>query len=128
MNKTTERPQITYDSRHIIQEVERFMHASLRPILKQQNPHLNQLAISICLTVDEFFFEKPLTEKQRFMHAQLEKNTTLKNQLIGIVIGNFSAEEMQFYLQNAKSLNKRISQMIQVRILDQMNFFLLDQM
>lgn len=126
MDHMANRPEIAFDARHVVQEDERFMHACLRPILKQQNALLNHLSIASCLAADEDFFRHALEDKQRFMRAQLEKNAALKNQLIGIVIGGFTKEEMGYYLSASKRLNKRISQMIQVRVLDQMNFFLMD--
>jgi hypothetical protein len=56
------------------------------------------------------------------MTKYLNKNLVLKQQLIGICIGLFTEDEMAFYLENQKTINSRLSQLVLKKALD---FYLL---
>lgn len=45
------------------------------------------------------------------------KNPALRNLFIGMVIGQFTTEEMTIYFENQKAINKRIIDMLAVRFL-----------
>lgn len=117
------RPTVAFEENLIEKQDERFMHESLRPILKMLNKKLVLIALLSCVNTSAKFPEMELKLKQKFMQDQLEKNSSLRNQLLGMVIGQFNEEELSFYGKNTKQLNKRISQMLEVRVLDQMGSF-----
>jgi hypothetical protein len=117
------RPTVVFEGNLVEKQDERFMHESLRPILKMLNKKLVLIALLSCVNTSAKFPEMELKLKQKFMQDQLEKNSSLRNQLLGMVIGQLNEEELSFYGKNTKQLNKRISQMLEVRILDQMGSF-----
>ena len=52
------------------------------------------------------------------MFTFIKKNTVLRNQLIGLVLGQFTTEELAMYLEKDTAYNKRILQMVAQRIVD----------
>ncbi len=96
-----------------------FTHATLRPVLKQ-------LHATICAVIDN---DKNLNssnlsidkeaQNTAYLKSFLQKNTETRNLVIGAIIGNFSAEELTFYLQHQKEINRRIIEMVITRYLSQ---------
>lgn len=62
---------------------------------------------------------KITSEKEIFVKNIIQKNIVLKNKFIGLIIGLFTKMEFEFYLNNQTEVNKRISQLITKRIIDQ---------
>lgn len=48
----------------------------------------------------------------------LQKDSSFKKFLIGTIVGHFSDEEINFYLNNTRELNRRIIQIITQRLED----------
>ena len=59
------------------------------------------------------------TEKQEIIKAQFKTNTTLKQMLLGCVIGLLTTEEFNYYNANTSNINKRIFSMLKERLFDQ---------
>ena len=117
------RDQITYNPTLCKTNEELFQHRTLRPILKYLNHHLNTLLITHCINFNNKFKELSTMEQITFIQQQLSKNNSLKNQLLGCVIGLLDIEELSNYQKSMKEYNKRIQAMIEQRILDQyLNF------
>lgn len=119
MNRTLSlqhiRPEITIDNSRESLDLEGFQNVTLRPILKFQNLLLlavvnNQLSKQVT--------QLPI-EKQ--LEGLIKKDAAFKQQLIGVIIGLFTVEELDFYLQYQQELNKRITQLIMKRVGDQIN-------
>lgn len=62
----------------------------------------------------------PIDKKEQsvFITKYLSKNLVLKQQLIGICIGLFTDDEMEYYLENQKTINSRLNQLILKKALD----------
>ncbi len=97
--------------------LESFMHLTLRPVLKMQHQKLVTLIeqsegfkIELCASLDK-------EKNQTYLKNHLSKNTGVKQKLLGCVIGLFTDEEFDFFLQNQKEVSKRISAMIIERYL-----------
>lgn len=102
-------------------EKEKFQNEVLRPVLKLQHDVLVQLFVSFSRkqkTDVVNLSEEKLTE---FIKQSVAKNIVLKNQLVGIVIGQFTKEEFIAYNQHSSDFNKRIFSMVCKRLLD--NFY-----
>lgn len=101
-------------------EVEKFQNQTLRPVLKLQN----ELYLALFKTYSErqkvdVISLKP--EKKRiFIEQSLQKDSVLKNTMIGMTIGMFSVEELERYSFESKDYNKRIITMLIERIKSQM--------
>lgn len=99
--------------------IEAFQNGVLRPILKFQNNLLVQLFLSGIHLKNQTSEVVSLEEKQKLITNQFKTNTTLKQLLLGCVIGLLSVEEFEFYKTNSSSLNKRIFSMLKDRLIDQ---------
>lgn len=98
-------------------EIEVFQNETLRPILKMQHNIMVDFILSqpnfdsvLKHRLVRFLFEAKLKE---FINQP-----QLKGQLIGMVIGHFTSDEMKCYTNNNKEINKRISQMLLQRFAD----------
>lgn len=97
-------------------EEEIFQNETLRPILKLQHELIITLA-------QEFLKSRNITwEKVRekdplqWLNINIKRDIPFKNQLIGMVIGQFNKEELIEYLSFQKEMNKRIINMMTERI------------
>ena len=97
-------------------EEEIFQNEILRPILKLQHELIITLA-------QEFLRSRNVTwekvkEKDPFqwLNINIKRDIPFKNQLIGMVIGQFSKNELDEYLTFQKEMNKRIINMMTERI------------
>ena len=98
-------------------EEEIFQNKTLRPILKLQHDLIITLA-------QEFLKSRNITwekvkEKDPFqwLNINIKRDIPFKNQLIGMVIGQFSKNELDEYLTFQKEMNKRIINMMTERII-----------
>ena len=113
--KLSIRPVLNLGSKSIDED---FQNRTLRPILKLQH--------SIILKVFTHFAHKQKTDVAVFSFEKLEmhvrsvtrKNTVLRNQLLGLIIGQFTEDEFDIYALNDAEFNKRILTMIGQRITD----------
>lgn len=101
---------------------EQFMHQTLRPVLKFQHDLICQLLkaeqhIDLNLLGGK---NKTESEKRAYLNAYTRKNAGLKNTLLGAIIGLFGQEEIAYYLENRKGINKRIIEMAVTRFLSEM--------
>ncbi len=98
-------------------EDEYFMHQALRPILKLQHHIICKLiATERHLKVNEIS-KREAMERHNYMGTFLQKNATLRNTLIGVIVGCLTNDELATYLEDRKATNKRIVEMIIVRFL-----------
>ena len=105
------RPKIEVDNTKST-ELEIFQSVSLRPILKLQNEIIFAL-------INNFLAEhkvvvKNLTDNKKIerIHDIFKNNIQQKQLLFGVVIGQFTYEEILFYNQNKKEVTKRIITML----------------
>ena len=99
-------------------EEEIFQNEILRPILKLQHELIITLA-------QEFLKSRNVTwekvkEKDPFqwLNMNIKRDIPFKNQLIGIVVGQFSKNELDEYLTFQKEMNKRIINMMTEKIIN----------
>ncbi|MCG8803645.1 glyoxalase [Tenacibaculum finnmarkense] len=114
-NKISIRPVLNLSSEI---PVEDFQNKTIRPILKLQHELLLQFFIFFCKNqkVDIINIEKEKFNKA--VNSITKKNINLKNQFLGLIIGQFTVGEFEFYKDNNTDINKRILMMIGQRIKD----------
>ena len=113
--KLSIRPVLNLGSKSVDED---FQNRTLRPILKLQH--------SIILHVFTHFSNKQKTDitgltREKFdsyVRTTTKKNTVLRNQLLGLIIGQFTDYEFETYILNDSEFNKRILTMIGQRITD----------
>lgn len=114
------RPQINFDTEAPSKEVEQFQNVTLRPVLKFQNTLTLKL-----LTTNTHFSKliqaKPTGDQLKSLITQfLKTDKSFKTKLLGTIIGLFTGEEFDFYIQNKKEIDKRILSMQEERYISQL--------
>lgn len=93
-----------------------FQHQVLRPLLKLQH------AVAASVLEDfaqDYRLPDPATnpaEAARQRAALLARNTRLRATLVGVVAGLLTTEELAFYRQHRPELNRRLLDMLAVRL------------
>lgn len=97
---------------------ENFQNETLRPILKLQNDLIITLAQEF-LKHRNVSWEK-IKEKDplQWLNLNIKRDIPFKNLMIGMVIGQFSKNELREYLSFQKEMNKRIINMMTERIVN----------
>ena len=115
------RPQVSVEPASAAESttVGDFLHATLRPVLKLQNPLL--LAAMADFVTDHHIPLGPAspTDQQRLLTELLARNTKLRYTVVGLMTGLFTAAEHDFYRQHRPELNRRLLELAQRRVLDQ---------
>jgi hypothetical protein len=99
---------------------ERFQNATLRPILKLQNPLLLAVFRNYIEKHKGVFYELGIEKRLAYIENAIYKDQKFRNALKGIIIGQFTVAEYEQYIQNSSSINKRMMQMVMTRIKDQL--------
>ena len=99
--------------------LEEFQNQTLRPILKLQNEIYLNLFASYATRQNADYHSLTSSKKRTFIELSLQKDSVLKNTCIGITIGMFTTQELETYLMDSKSYNKRIITMLIERIKSQ---------
>jgi hypothetical protein len=98
---------------------ERFQSLTLRPVLKLQNELILGLFANYIKESKSPFHTFSKEKKVLFVENSLQKNTVLKNKLLGISIAMFSLEEFTVYSAQTSLYNKRIMALMVERIRSQ---------
>ena len=112
------RPEIDLDVSQS-NEAESFHHKTLRPILKFQNDAILKLFSDFIVSSKIHFSLLSKNQKYEFIRTSVKNDLNLKISLIGITVGLFTDEELDFYFEHKKEINKRIVEMMVKRICDQ---------
>lgn len=96
-----------------------FMHTTLRPVLKQKHDILCAVIGNNKILNTNILASKTELQNMTLLKHFFQKNAELRNQLIGIIIGSFTTEELEFYFQYQKENNRRILEMIITRFLSE---------
>jgi len=96
---------------------EDFQNRTLRPVLKLQHDLILLLFISFC-DKQKIDIYKDGKKFNSIINTHIKKNMVLKNQYLGLIIGQFTADEFKVYLENKSEFNKRIITMIVQRLKD----------
>jgi len=104
-------------------EEELFQNRTLRPIIKMQNPLLLLVFKNYIRKHKNGFYGLDIEKRLDFIGNAIQKDIKFRNSLKGIIIGQFTEEEYEIYLQNPSSLNKRMMQMVIDRLRDQIQLF-----
>lgn len=102
---------------------EYFQNAILRPILKLQNDLFVSVFRNYIKKHKNVFFDLTLEKKQYYIEQSIQKDIKFRNSLKGMVIGMLTVEEYETYTLNSSALNKRMMNLLIVRLKDQMLLF-----
>ena len=102
---------------------ERFQNLTLRPILKLQNDLFLASFQNYIKKMKNTFYELKLEKRLDYVTKAIQKDIKFRNSLKGMIIGQFTGDEYEIYIQNSSALNKRMMNMVIKRIQDQIQYF-----
>ena len=110
------RPTVDADPEAAVSEVEAFVHRTLRPVLKLQNPTLLALvAADVEKRVPGFDGFAPDDRRQRLAET-LRRDSRLKRVLLGVVLGALTADELAFALAHEAEVRRRVVALLTERV------------
>jgi len=107
----------------VMSDDERFQNQTLRPIIKLQNRLLLDVFQNYIAKRKNRFYELTLEKRLDYITHALQKDLKLRNSIKGMIIGHFTVEEYDGYIQNSSALNKRMMSMAIKRLQDQIQYF-----
>lgn len=102
---------------------EQFQNATLRPIAKLQNPLLIAVFKNYIAKHKNVFHNLPIEKRLIYVENAIQRDMRLRNNLKGMVIGQFTVEEYLEYCKNESALNKRMMNIIRERLISQIQLF-----
>jgi len=97
---------------------EQFQNATLRPVIKLQDKLLLAAFKNYIQKHKNVFYELSLERRLAYIDNAIHKDTKFRNSLKGMVIGQFTIEEYETYIQNSSALNKRMMNLVSQRLQD----------
>lgn len=102
---------------------ELFQNQTLRPVIKLQNELILVVFKNYIKKYKNVFYNLSLENKMHYIENAVQKNIKFRNSLKGMIIGQFTLDEYELYIQNSSALNKRIMNIIMERLKDQVQLF-----
>lgn len=98
---------------------ESFQNKTLRPILKLQNDMFIAVFINYAIKQKNVFFNLTPEKKLAYIENVIQRDIKFRNSLKGIIIGLFTIDEYNEYIQNSSNLNKRMMNLLIERLKSQ---------
>ncbi|NJW53194.1 glyoxalase [Salinimicrobium oceani] len=95
---------------------ESFQNRTLRPVIKLQNDLLLEAFKNYVQKHKNGFLEMSVEKRLHFIENAIQKDIKFRNSLKGMIIGQFTIEEYQYYITNSSALNKRMMNLVIERI------------
>lgn len=102
---------------------ERFQNLVLRPISKFQHDLFIAVFRNYIAKHKNVFYDLSLEKRIDYIENVIQKDMKLRNSLKGMIIGHFTVEEYQVYIQNSSALNKRMMSIVKDRLLSHIQVF-----
>lgn len=108
------RPEIKTEA--TVKPDERFLHQTLRPVLKLQNDLLLEITRHFLLKRKVKLAKMSPDQRNQQIQHSIGKDNRLRGLLFGCILGQFTTEELNFYLANEGESNRRITQLLVQRL------------
>src|SRR5210317_599735 len=95
---------------------ERFQNLTLRPVIKFQHDLLIAAFKNYAKKHKGVFYDLTLDKRIDYIENAIHKDMKFRNSLKGMVIGAFTVEEYELYIQNSSNLNKRMMGIVKNRL------------
>ncbi|NGX83982.1 glyoxalase [Aequorivita sp. KMM 9714] len=93
-----------------------FQNKTIRPIIKLQGDLLLAVFRNYVTKHKNVFYDLNVEKKLEYIDKSINKDIKFRNSLKGIIIGQFTLDEYQKYIQNSSALNKRMMDIVKERI------------
>jgi hypothetical protein len=90
-------------------------------VLKLLNDNLLQLVRSYLAKYGTGFSEMDRADRVRKLRNLMTQDSRLKRTAVGMVMGQLTEDEFAFYLENRHELRRRIIDLLETRIVDQVD-------
>ena len=104
---------------------ERFQNETLRPVAKLQDDLLVAAFRNYITKHKNAFYDLNLEKRLLYIENAIQKDVKFRNSLKGMIIGQFTLQEYETYIQNSSALNKRMMNIVKERL--QSNIQLLER-
>lgn len=95
---------------------ESFQNGTLRPIAKLQNDLLVAVFRNYVRKHKNVFHDLSVEKRLDYIENAIHKDMKFRNSLKGMIIGQFTIEEYELYIQNSSALNKRMMNIVKDRL------------
>ena len=93
-----------------------FQNRTLRPVAKLQNDLLLAVFRNYVAKHKNVFYDLTIEKRLDYIENAIHKDMKFRNSLKGIIIGQFTLEEFEIYIQNSSDLNKRMMDIVKERL------------
>ena len=69
------------------------------------------------------FFDLSLPKQLDYIDHAIQKDLKFRNSLKGMIIGQFTVEEYELYIQNSSAINKRMMNIVKERLINSVQLF-----
>ena len=111
------RPKISSSQiNNTISSEEFFQNNTLRPIAKLQEDLLLAVFKNYAKKHKNVFYDLSIEKRLDYIENAIHKDMKFRNSLKGIVIGQFTIQEYNSYIENSSALNKRMMNIVKERL------------
>lgn len=99
---------------------EHFQNKTLRPVAKLQNDLLLAVFRNYIAKHKNIFYNITTEKRLNYIENAVQKDIKFRNNIKGILIGQFTMMEYDSYANNSSALNKRMMNIVRERLQSQM--------
>jgi hypothetical protein len=102
---------------------ERFQNVTLRPIIKFQNDLFIAVFRHYITKHKNEFYQLTIDKRLHYIENAIQKDIKFRNNVKGIIIGQFTVVEYQNYMLHSSALNKRMMTIVKQRLQSNIQLF-----
>jgi hypothetical protein len=102
----------------VMSNEERFQNLVLRPIIKFQNDLIINVFKNYVGKHKNVFNDLSVERRLDYISNTIHKDMKFRNSIKGMLIGLFTIEEYEVYIQNSSALNKRMMNIVKERLIN----------
>ncbi|CAN5135240.1 hypothetical protein BH23BAC2_BH23BAC2_07000 [soil metagenome] len=96
---------------------EQFQNSTLRPLAKLQENLFVEVFKNYITKHKNTFYGFSIEKRMTFIENAIQKDIKFRNSIKGMMIGQFTLEEYETYIQNSSALNKRMMNIVKERLI-----------
>lgn len=101
---------------HNMSPEERFQNGTLRPVAMVQNDLMVEMFRNYARKHKNVFYDLSVEKRLDYIENAIHKDMKFRNSLKGMIIGQFTIDEYETYIENSSSLNKRMMNIVKERL------------